>query len=66
MRPIKMVTHVFDTPMYRVSYDSELEAINNSSKYPPFLFKRKGNTYEANHSDYVHWLNLQEKQDVHI
>lgn len=55
-----MVTHVFDTPKYRVVYDSEQEAITNADKYPSFLFKRMGNTYEADHADYIYWLNSNE------
>lgn len=61
-----MVTHVFDTPKYRVVYDSELEAITNADKYPSFLFKRIGNTYEANHADYIYWLNLQEQEKANV
>lgn len=57
MKPMSTLTHVFDGPKYIVSYDTVKEAIKDSHKYPKFLFKRIKNTYEANHSEYILWLN---------
>lgn len=57
MKPMSTLTHVFDGPRYVISYDTEQEAINNSHKHPSFLFKRNKNTYVANHSEYIQWLN---------
>lgn len=61
MKPMLTVQHTFDGPKYIVSYDSEQEAIKHADKYPVFLFKRKQNTYVANHSEYILWLETKEK-----
>ena len=60
MNPVKTL-HTFDGPKYSVAFDTETEAIKHSDKYPLFLFRRIGNVYEANHSDYLNWLNQKEQ-----
>ena len=66
MKPMSTLTHVFDGPKYIVSYDTVKEAIKEAYKYPKFLFKRKGNTYVANHSEYILWLNNNLKEKINV